>query len=327
MGRVTELLDYGATALRPTWAQLPEPVRELVTERLGSDIVDAQSQGSGFTPGFASRLTCADGRRAFVKAASGAHAAIADCYRDEARIVAGLPSGLPVPALRWVSDDGDWIVLCFDDVAGRVPQRPWQRDNLERVLAVVTELADALSPAPPGLRVPTVHDALADDFSGWRSLAGAASAADLRGLFGDGEWIATHLDRLADLETGAVSSCAGQSLVHCDLRSDNVIITADGRTYVCDWNWPCLAAPWLDVVMLLPSAHADGYDADALLAAHPIGRLADAAAVNAVLAGLAGFFAVVSRRPEVPTSPALRRHQAAYGAATLSWLRARTGWS
>ena len=42
----------------------------MVEERLGSPVVHAESQGSGFTPGFASRLTAADGARLFVKAAS-----------------------------------------------------------------------------------------------------------------------------------------------------------------------------------------------------------------------------------------------------------------
>jgi len=317
-------LDYAATAVRPTWAELPEQVRSLITGRLGASVVHAASQGAGFTPGFASRLACADGRRGFVKAASSAIQVIADCYRDEARISSALPPGLPVPRLQWVADDGDWVVLCFDDIAGRTPQRPWQPAELSLVLDTMAELSAALTPAPRDLVVPTVQHALADDVTGWRRLL--ADGVDVTAVPGGGDWVAHHVDELVQWEASALQLCAGDTLVHSDLRSDNVILSATGRAFVCDWNWPCLAAPWLDLVLLLPSAHADGFDADALLAVHPAGRSAPPGAVNALLAGLAGYFAAASRQPELPTSPFLRRHQAAYGAATLGWLQARAGW-
>ena len=50
------------------------------------------SQGGGFTPGFASVLTCADGSKHFVKAASArAQRPFADSYREEARKLLVLP--------------------------------------------------------------------------------------------------------------------------------------------------------------------------------------------------------------------------------------------
>ena len=319
-----QVLDYDATAVRPTWAELPEAVRRLVTGRLGADVVQASSQGSGFTPGFASRLGCADGRRVFVKAVSSAEPVIADCYRDEARIVAALPPELPIPSLHWVADDGDWVVLCFDDIAGRTPRRPWRPAQLDLVLDTAGRLATALSPAPPGISVPTAGQVLGEDFTGWRSLLDGGTGVS-GPLDGDG-WASSHLERLAELEAGALALCAGDSLVHGDLRPDNVIVSDDGRVFVCDWNWSCLAAPWVDLVCLLPGVHADGLDADALLAAHPVGRSAQPGAVDALLAALAGYLAVASLRPAVPRSPSMRQHQVVYGTATLGWLRARLGW-
>jgi len=318
-------LDYDATAVRPAWADLPESVRALVCRRLGSDVVDARSQRAGFTPGFASRLVCADGGRAFVKAASsGTDPAIAGCYRDEARIVAALPPGLPVPALRWVAEDEDWVVLCFADVPGHPPRRPWLRPELDRLLDVVAELAAALSPAPAELRVPAMAEVLAGDLSGWRTLHD--NGAELTGLLGGGDWVAREIENLMELEAEVLTGCAGDTLAHLDLRPDNVIVADDGGVYVCDWNWACTAAPWVDLVCLLPSAFADGFDAQALLAAHPAGRTAAPRAVDALLAALAGYYAQASRKPPVPTSPSLRAHQRAYGTATLAWLRQRVEW-
>lgn len=315
-------LDYATTAVRPAWAELPKSVRALVCRRLGSEVVDASSQRAGFTPGFASRLVCADGGRAFVKAASSrTDPTIAGCYRDEARIVAALPPGLPVPALRWVAEDEEWVVLCFTDVPGHPPHRPWRRPELDRLLDVLAELAAALSPAPARLRVPTMAEALAGDLTGWRSLHDAGT--DLTGLLGAGAWPAGQLEALMELEAEAAERCAGETLAHLDLRPDNVIVGDDAAVYVCDWNWACTAAPWVDLVCLLPSAFADGFDAQALLLTHPAGRTAPPRSVDALLAALAGFYARAGRKPAVPSSPSLRAHQRAYGAATLGWLRQR----
>ena len=73
-------------------------VRAAVAERCGSPVVAAASQDAGFTPGFASVLTCEDGSRHFVKAASvKAQRTVADAYREEARKLGALPAGAPPP--------------------------------------------------------------------------------------------------------------------------------------------------------------------------------------------------------------------------------------
>ena len=97
------------------------------------------STGIGFTPGFASRLDLADGRRVFVKAASDADDArygwgLSEAYREEFRKLRALPSDLPAPALLWTVDDDIagvwWVILCFEYVDGVPPRRPWQPDEL-----------------------------------------------------------------------------------------------------------------------------------------------------------------------------------------------------
>ena len=65
-------IPHGRTARRLEWPHLPPSVRTSIEHRCGSPVVEADSQGAGFTPGFASVLTCADGSRHFVKAASNA---------------------------------------------------------------------------------------------------------------------------------------------------------------------------------------------------------------------------------------------------------------
>lgn len=307
-------IPYHATASRPSWQSLPSPVRAAIEYLAGAPIVDAASAGSGFTGGFASRLLGADGRRTFVKAASTVdNPVIADCYRREAVINAVLPPTVAAPRVAWSTDVDGWVVLGFDDVDGRMPS--WPAD-VAAVLGLVTDLCGALTPPPAGLELRTLADEISLTY--WRDLVSSGVALD------GWTWAAANLDLLASLESGWAEASAGSTMIHCDLRPDNLLIDGAGKVWLCDWNWPCLAAPWLDLVMLLAGVHASGLDADALLASHPVGSVAPADSVNAVLAAFGGMF--VARSSEPPPAFAstwLRPHQRFYGEATLGWLRSR----
>ena len=98
-------IPHGRTARRLEWPHLPPQIRALIDRRCGSPVVHATSQGAGFTPGFASVLTCEDGSRHFVKAASvRAQRVFAEAYREEARKLASLPRSAPAAPLLWVYD-------------------------------------------------------------------------------------------------------------------------------------------------------------------------------------------------------------------------------
>ena len=89
----------GKTARRLEWPFLPPNLRAYIERKCGSPVVEAESQGAGFTPGFASVLTCEDGSRHFVKAASvKAQRLFADSYREEARKLRRCPTASRRPA-------------------------------------------------------------------------------------------------------------------------------------------------------------------------------------------------------------------------------------
>src|SRR3546814_15406378 len=95
-------IPHGRTARRLEWPHLPPRIRELVEQRCGSPVLEAASQDAGFTPGFASVLTCADGSRHFVKAASArAPRMFAEPDTPEARKLSALPPEPPAPRLPW----------------------------------------------------------------------------------------------------------------------------------------------------------------------------------------------------------------------------------
>ena len=111
----------GKTARRLEWPFLPPNLRAYIERKCGSPVVEAETQDAGFTPGFASVLTCEDGSRHFVKAASvKAQRLFAESYREEARKLTALPESVAAPRLLWMLDD-DWVVLGLEYVDGATP--------------------------------------------------------------------------------------------------------------------------------------------------------------------------------------------------------------
>lgn len=297
---------------RPAWAEVPDRVRAAIVRAAGAGVVEAVSQPGGFSPGLAARLLLADGRRVFAKAVSAErNAAAARLHRREAGIAAVLPASVPAPRLLWSEEIGDWVAMLFADVAGRAPALPWQPVEWARVHAAVVELAatrapDRVRPVPPHM------------FDGWRSLVadpGLAGRTD--------PWVRANLDRLAGLERGWVAAAAGDRLVHCDLRADNMLLT-DERVLFVDWPHALAGAPWLDLVFMLPCvALQGGPDPERAWRSSPLAAEADPAAVDAALAAICGYFTHSALLPDPPGLPALRGFQRAQAGQALAWLRSR----
>ena len=306
-------IPHGETARRLEWPHLPPRIRALVEERCGSPVVDADSQGAGFTPGFASVLTCADGTRHFVKAASQkAQRLFAAAYREEARKLSALPAEAPAPRLLWQHDSGDpedWVVLGIEHVAARQPVRPWRPEDLAACVAMTERMAAALTPPPEGLAV----EGFATEFAEW-----PAYWADV-----DRE----YAEEAAALAARFAEVTAGDTLVHTDVRDDNLLLAEDGRVLLCDWNWPVVGAAWLDTLFLLIGPRGDGLDVDAVLAGSPLTRDLDPEAIDIVLALVTGYFLRSADLPAPPTSPYMRDAQRWQGEVCWEWLAERRGWA
>jgi len=214
-----------AAGMRLAWPSVPAGLRQAVEHRLGGRVVEAVTQPGGFSPGAAARLKTATGKRAFVKAVGPVpNPESPDIHRAEARIAASLPEGTPAPRLLGFFDRDGWVVLMFEDIEGHLPAQPWVADELALVLRAVAELAVALTPAP--IDAPTVADRFGEEFQGWRRLAEAGRRGD-DNLAGLDPWARRHLVDLAALETGWDAAAEGASLVHADLRADNLLLTGD----------------------------------------------------------------------------------------------------
>lgn len=308
---------------RLTWTDLPPHLRAAVEAAAGAPVRSAASQPGGFSPGFASVLRLSDGRSVFVKAVSGARNPDSPAlHRQEAKILAALPAGVPTPRLLWSHDDGDWVALMTEAVAGFPPAQPWRPDQLDLFLATAAELAERLTPAP--VPAPSVQEQHATSLTGWRRMAGEPGGTDPLGAVPLGRWAGRRLDELAELEAAWPAAAAGDTLLHADLRADNVLLTGDGAAVVVDWPHACVGAGWVDLLLAVPSiAMHGGGDPERLWQRYRPGRDADPTAVTAVLAAATGYFLWQAAQPPPPNLPRVRAFQHAQGRAGLAWLRRR----
>jgi aminoglycoside phosphotransferase (APT) family kinase protein len=304
-----------AQGARIPWEAVPVDVRDAVEAGLGARIVDSVTRLGGFSPGVAARLSLENGSRAFVKAVgSEPNPDSPGLHRDEARVAAALPPETPAPKLLFAHDDGDWVALVFEDVPGEEPSLPWREDELARVLDALTDLSAALTPAP--LEASTIAERFGEMLRGWRRLV-AEKTGELD------PWAEERLELLAGLEAGWEQASAGDTLLHADVRADNVLLTP-GRVVFVDWPHASLGAPWIDLLAFLPSVAMQGGPPPwKLFDKHPLAQDATPEHVDAVVAALAGFFVQRSTLPPPPGLPTLREFQQAQGTEALAWLRRR----
>jgi aminoglycoside phosphotransferase (APT) family kinase protein len=301
---------------RMRWGQLPADVQAGVEAVLGSPVLSAQSQAGGFSNGTADRVRTRSGSTAFVKAISTAmNAGAADLHRREARITAALPRSVPAPRLLGVYDDGDWVALALQDIEGHHPALPWREPDLHAALDMLTRLAELVTPCPIA-DAPAASEVLADAFAGWDRIA-ASPPDDLDA------WAAHNLPALRRLAADALGALHGDTLVHYDVRADNLLIDTAGQVTILDWPWACRGPAWLDTVMLLATVHLHGgHDVETLLS-RGVTSQAEPQNVTAVLVAQAGYALDAARLVPPAGMGHLRAFQRGKAHALLRWARQR----
>lgn len=295
--------------VRPHWSTVPPHVVAEVERWLGGPVTSVTEVRGGFTPTVAARVA-AGARRGFVKICrDGVNPQVGTFFRNEVRIAGVLPDLPALAPLRWSFDDGAWIALGFDDLGGAPPSLPWTEVDLDAVLAAIADVHTALTPA--SVDVPTVEEAHTRMFTGWRRLTGDEPGLD--------SWSRRHLAALQEIEAAWPASLVGDTLLHSDLRADNIVLSPERGPVIVDWPAACLGPPWFDLVCLAPSVAAEGGPRCA--------ALLDRAGVTAPDAGLAfaavcvaGYFTRNALRPAPPTLPTIRTFQARQGVPARRWV-------
>lgn len=285
------------------YSDLPSAVRAWVERELGSVVVSATTQQGGFSPGTAARLVTASGRRAFVKAVgTSLNPKTPELFRLEITAMQAIGRLPMAPELYAVYDDGDWVGMLFEDIAGRLPAHPWEQPDADRVLDALAELTDVLDPSPwPDAPVIAVrsHDFL----SRWENVLADDLAVP--------SWV--RPEEFAELaRTGIRALAEGKALAHWDLRADNIILT-DDRVVFIDWAHPGLAPRWADTVIL----HAE------MRGSVTLPSLPDELAITGFIAAIAGGLWWGAAQPAPPGLPTIRSWQREHALVHLDWVRER----
>ncbi len=235
------------------------------------------------------------GRSAFVKI--GATELTAEWTRTEHRHYERI-RGPFLPRILGFDDDGHRPALALEDLSDAEWPPPWTSERVSLVLDALAEIRAATPPDGLPRHQP-------DDGADWRRVE-ADPAPFLALRLCSAAWLRAALPSLIDASANA--PLAGESLVHLDIRSDNLCFR-DGRAIVIDWNHARLANPDLDVAFWLPSLQSEGGPA-------PETVLPDA---PELAAWVAGFFCSRAGGEPLPEAPHVRPLQHAQSRTALPW--------
>ncbi|MET9428509.1 aminoglycoside phosphotransferase [Streptomyces sp. NPDC003036] len=236
----------------PTWDDLPALLRHRIADHF-QPTGPAEPVAGGFTPGVRVRMRTATGGEVFIKAIP-AHGPLADLYRTEAAINRTLPDGLGPRLLTTMDTDG-WVVLAFTYAEGRHPDLSPGSPDLPAVLDAVAALHTQL----PRARTRTRPNSRTTPSSNARPRS---------------------------------TTPCGDTLLHCDIRADNILIGEHGPLFVA-WALAHRGAAWLDAALMVPQLILAGHtpeEAEKHAAQIPAYRDAPEEAVTAFAASITSYW-------------------------------------
>jgi Phosphotransferase enzyme family len=279
-------------------------VIERLSRLLGTEVrALTRVQSSGYTVAYHGIAELADGTTAFVKAAT--EPVTAQFIRDEQRVLGAL-RGPFVPEVLAL-DGEDPPVLVLEDLRAAYWPPPWDDAKID---AVRETLAGVAATPPPDV-VPSIEVHRDRIATGWAEIE--ADPTPFLGLgLCSGEWLEEALPALR--RAAEAAPIEGDSLLHFDVRSDNLCIAERGAVLV-DWNLACVGNPDLDLAAWLPTLRLEG-------GPEPQEILPDSRGFAALLAGFFGARAVL---PPPPTAPTVREHQLDALRVSLPWAARELG--
>jgi len=233
-----------------------------------------------------------DGGRAFLKV--GHIDPSPEWVRDEYKVY-GVVEGDFMPELLGF-EDGESPLLILEHIVDAWWPPPWRDEDVAAVQAALEEIA--------AVEVDGELPRLVDNaWPGWPEVT-----ADPEPFLGLGlvtrEWLEGALPALVD--AAAATQLDGDSLLHCDVRSDNLCIR-HGRAVLVDWNHARVGNPAVDLAFWLPSLRLED------------GPPPESFDVDELAPFVAGFFAALAGLPKPEGAPTVREFQRAQLEVSLPW--------
>lgn len=262
---------------------------------VGARVESYRRVEGGYTP--ALRLVCRTVEASFF-AKIGTTPGTCKSLNREIEIFKRL-SGDFMPRLLAAETHESEPILIIEDLSAQHWPPPWDERQIELTLAQI----DALHHTPASLETfAQVHETKDGN---WRAVADDPGPFLALGM-ADAVWLEAALPTLIQFEVRCPTE--GDSLIHCDLRSDNICIKAERAVFV-DWNAACLSNPRLDLGFWLPSlAYESGVEPEKILPDAP-----------EVAAWVSGYFAARAGLPKIIDAPRVRTVQRRQLETALPW--------
>ncbi|MBC2934156.1 phosphotransferase [Nocardioides sp. zg-1228] len=279
-----------AVGVRLAYDAVPAAVRAWVEDTLGSPVVATAEQVGGMSPGCATRLTCADGTRAFVKAVGAElNPDTPGLFRREAGVLAHLGAHELWARLLASYDDGAWVALLVEDVEGRHPDFG-DPAELDAVLTGVDRLGAVLRQRdlPVSVDLLDVGRVLGTWADTLASLADAPAAAPVP------HWLRDDPYGWADVLRHHAAAPMPH-VIHWDIRVDNLLRRPSGEVVFVDWGTAARGPAWADPLLARLERVDEAWFDTSVLASPALCAVGD----DLVTAVLAGFGAHLAARSVV----------------------------
>lgn len=221
-------------------------LRSRVASLLGSEVVDARPASGGYSGSRRLVVSLADDSSAFLKVGSSDHTRAR--LREEALFYQSFQRPF-VPELYAFEDHPESPLLVLEDLSHATWPPPWTTEYVERVLETLRQVSSAMPPE----HLPAL-ERYRETLSGWERVEDDPSPFLTMGMV-TSDWLESALPVLKRASEEA--DLSGSSLVHFDVRSDNIAFLTD-RTVLVDWSIPAIGNPMADLVGWLPSLHVEG---------------------------------------------------------------------
>lgn len=282
---------------------------ERVEALLGARVVSTEPvHGRGYTHNRRERVRLDDGRSVFVKAAVDELSA--GWLRLEHVVYAAVAAPF-MPGFLGYDEKSGLPLLVIEDLSDAHWPPPWREGDIDQVRSTLD--AVAATRVPDGLT--SIGEWKAEWLSCWRAVRDDPEPFLATGV-ASREWLESNLPAVeAAAERAPVAD--GSSLLHLDVRSDNLALTERGAVLI-DWNWASGGNPLLDLVAWAPSLSIEtGMRPEDVVDAEGVGEMA---------ALIAGVWASVAGLPPPPTAEQrLRDAQLAALRICLPWACRRLG--
>ena len=308
-----------AVGVRLPYDAVPAVVRTWVEQTLGSPVIAIAEQLGGMSPGCATRVTCADGTRAFVKAVGASlNPDTPGLFRREISVLEHLGAHELWARLLASYDDGDWVALLIEDVEGRHPDFADDAE-LGAVLAGTERLSEVLRvrAVPASVDLVDVGFVLGKWAETLEGLTGAPQAAPLP------EWLRSDPHGWAAVLRDHASRPMPH-VAHWDIRVDNLLRRPTGEIVFVDWGTAARGPAWADP-LLARLERVDEPWFDASIASSPVLVEAGEEVVTAFLAGFGAHLAVRSVMAVDVNLPTLNEFRIRESRRMLDAVSRRTG--